>query len=444
MSAVPTFRRGGIAGTWMIAAALAAALALSACDRSRDGNAAHTDPVASASATPAAEQVARGLYLAQAADCAACHTAPGGAPFAGGVRLESPFGTFYGTNITPDPQHGIGGWSADTFYRALHDGVAPRGQLYPAMPYPSYRAITRDDSDAIYAYLTTLKPAAVPNREPELAFPFNMRFAVRYWNMLFVRDTLPDASRGESADWRRGRYLATALGHCGECHTPRGRFGNPDRSRPLQGDSPGRIAAPDITPQALAARGWTGADLRSFFSDGIAPQGSAFSEMHPVVRLSTSHLNPDDVRALSVYLLGDDAPAPVVLPAPTTLPAAAGTTSADTAQLDAGRDLYRAVCAACHGASGEGKPHVAVPLRGNATVRQANPHNLIVTTLDGIGALEFPHGERMQAMPGFARLLSDADVAQLTNWLRTTWGGQPGDVTAQAVAKFRLPGEGAR
>jgi len=151
------------------------------------------------------EQIARGRYLAHAADCAACHTAHGGAPFAGGVKLESQFGTFYGTNITPDPKHGIGMWSSDEFFRALHDGVTAKHKLYPAMPYTSYRQMSREDSDATYAYLMTQKPAAVPNIDPDLKFPYNVRFAVRFWDMLFLKDTLPDASSGQSADWTRGR-----------------------------------------------------------------------------------------------------------------------------------------------------------------------------------------------------------------------------------------------
>jgi mono/diheme cytochrome c family protein len=210
------------------------AAALSACSGSPDEPATRTHD-------SAAEQIARGRYLAKAADCAACHTIPGGAPFAGGVKLASPFGTFYGTNITPDPVHGIGKWSAAQFYKALHDGVAPDKQLYPAMPYTSYRTMSRADSDAIYAYLMAQKPAAVSNREPDLKFPFNVRFAVMFWNMLFLKDTLPDASTGSSADWTRGRYLANALGHCAECHTPRGVFGQMNGAKALQGSTLGRV-----------------------------------------------------------------------------------------------------------------------------------------------------------------------------------------------------------
>jgi mono/diheme cytochrome c family protein len=425
----------------VLALTLSAAL-LAACGDQHDNTTTAAATTASPSGAPAdgpsaaADQLARGRYLVKAADCAACHTAADGAPFAGGVKLASPFGTFYGTNITPDKDHGIGKWSAGDFYKALHDGVSPDGQLYPAMPYTSYRQISRADSDAMYTWLMAQKPAALANRAPELSFPFNIRFAVRFWDVLFLKDSLPDASKGRapagtsfgaSADWNRGRYLVSALGHCAECHTPRGRFGQLDQALPLAGGVLGRVVAPDITPHGLAARGWTAADLQTFFATGIAPQGSAFSEMYPVVHLSSQYLSHDDLRAMTTYLLGDQPPAPQPLQS----------VSADAAQLAAGRNVYLAVCAGCHGRDGEGKPHVAVPMHGNSTVRQNDPHNLIVAVLDGIEAQDFPGLERMQEMPGFAGQLSDAELAQLASYLRASWGGQPADVTADAVKVLR-------
>ncbi|GAB3628835.1 cytochrome c [Pandoraea terrae] len=385
-------------------------------------------PASAAAPRPhaSAEVIARGRYLARAADCAACHTSADGAPFAGGVALKSPFGTFYGTNITPDPSHGIGKWSADEFYKALHDGISPDKPLYPAMPYTSYRQVSRADSDAIYAYLMSIKPAAVANRTPELSFPYNLRFGMRFWNMIFVKDTLPDASKGQSADWQRGRYLSNALGHCAECHTPRGTFGQLDGAKALGGAALGRVAAPDITPAGLAARGWTGKDLQTLFATGIAPQGSAFGEMYPVVHLSTQYLTRDDLRAMTIYLLGDQPPAAHALPPP-----------GDTGSLTAGRNLYLAVCAGCHSADGTGKPHVAVAMLGNSTVRQGDPRNLIVAMLEGIEAQDFPGLERMQDMPGFDKRLNDAELAQLTNYLRVAWGGQPANVTPAAVKALR-------
>jgi len=377
-----------------------------------------------------AEQIARGRYLVRAADCAACHTSATGAPFAGGVPLDSPFGKFYGTNITPDKEHGIGKWSADDFYKALHDGVAPDKRLYPAMPYTSYRGLSRGDTDAMYAYLMQLKPVAVPNRPHELQFPYNQRSALAGWNMLFLHDKLADASTGQSDAWQRGRYLSNALGHCAECHTPRAAFGRLDLSMPLAGSALGRVAAPDISPAGLVARGWTAADLQTFFATGIAPQGSAFGEMHPVVHLSSQYLNQGDLAAMATYLLGDKPAAPQ----------AAKPVSADAAQLAPGRQHYLAVCAGCHGREGEGKPHVAVSMAGNSTVRNADPRNLLVSILDGIEAQRFPGLERMQDMPGFARRMSDAELAQLANYLRATYGGQPADVKPETVGALRMSG----
>jgi mono/diheme cytochrome c family protein len=395
-----------------------AALTLADCSR-------HEEILPPLKSSP--EQIARGRYLARAADCAACHTAPGGAPFAGGVKLESQFGTFYGTNITPDPEYGIGRWNADEFYAAPHDGVTPNGKLYPAMPYTSYRQMSREDSDAIYAYLMSQKLAAVPNIKADLRFPYNIRFAVRFWDMLFLKDALPDASAGQSADWKRGQYLANALGHCAECHTPRGAFGRMDLLKTLQGGALGRIGAPDITPAGLAARGWTSEDLQAFFATGIAKQGSAFGEMHSVVYLSTQHLSADDQHALATYLLGDAPPAP----APLT------PVKADAARLAAGRNLYLDSCAGCHGTEGQGKPRVAVAMDGNSTLRQADPRNLIVPMLDGIEAQPFAGVEAMQAMPAYAGTYSDEQLAQLVNYLRATWGGQPADVTASQIKSLR-------
>jgi mono/diheme cytochrome c family protein len=370
--------------------------------------------------------VAHGRYLAQAADCAACHTAPGGAPFAGGLAMQSGFGVIYSTNITPDPDHGIGRWSAEDFWRALHDGVRRDGeQLYPAMPYTSFRGMTRADSDAIYAYVMQLAPMNVPNRATDLAFPFNIRLGMAAWNITFLAENIPAASTGSSAQWQRGRYLVNVLGHCGECHTPRGALGQMELSRPLAGFALARIAAPDITPAGLAVRGWDAAGLEAFLSEGLAGQGSAFADMHPVIMLSTRHLTAADRDAMITFLLGDNPTPPVAL-APAASEASA-----------AGRASYLALCAGCHGLEGAGVPNTIVPLRGNSTLRLRDPRNLIVSILDGIASENFPHLESLQAMPGFADKLGDAEAAALANYLRVQWGGRPDDVTPAIVQALR-------
>ncbi|MBL5861959.1 c-type cytochrome [Serratia fonticola] len=375
--------------------------------------------------TASSEQIARGRYLTQAADCAACHTAAGGAPLAGGYPLDTPFGTIYGSNLTPSADQGIGRWTKDDFFLALTQGVAPGGRhLYPAMPYTSYKGISREDADAIYAYLMSRPAVDVAIPANEMPFPFNQRMALIGWNLLFRNsDPLPASSQGSSAEWQRGRYLSDVLGHCGECHTPRGMLGQMEVNKPMQGGDLGRFIAPDITPQALAQRGWTPEDLSRFLSTGLAPQGSAFSEMHMVVDLSTRHLTPEDHRALVTYLMGDKPPQPVA--------AKIGQGS------DAGRITYLDQCSACHERDGAGIPHVAVAMRDNATLRQPDGKNLIVSVLDGLPAQQFPGNESMQSMPGFADRLDDAQIAELVNYLRVTWGGLPADITAEQVKALR-------
>lgn len=371
-------------------------------------------------------QVERGRYLVQASDCAACHTASGGAPLAGGDPLETPFGKIFGSNLTPSADQGIGRWTSDDFYLALTKGVAPGGRhLYPAMPYTSYKGVTRQDSDDMYAFLMTRPAVDQPVPENEMPFPFNQRMAMIGWNLLFrTSDPMPASSQGNSADWQRGKYLTDVLGHCGECHTPRGKLGQMDTGSNLKGGTLGRITAPAITPEALAQRGWNPADLSRFLATGIAPQGSAFDEMHKVVDLSTRHLTDADHRAIVTYLLGDKPPAAVPV-------------SIGQGGNDAGRITYLDQCSGCHMADGSGKPHVAVAMQNNATLRQPDGRNLIVSVLDGLPAQEFPNGESMQPMPGFADRLNDAQIAKMMNYLRVTFGGLPADITAEQVKALR-------
>lgn len=391
---------------------------------------ANRGPLQQVSATP--QQIAHGRYLTAAADCAACHTAPGGAPFAGGVPLASPFGTIHGTNITPDPDTGIGRYTADDFHRAVTRGEARDGrQLYPAMPYVSYRSMTRADSDAIYAYLINQPAVRQQNPKNGVGFPFNIRSGIHAWNLLFAGAEPQSASKGNSPAWQRGHYLVETLGHCGECHSPRGALGQIKRDHPLAGNSElGRFAAPDITPTGLVARGWDAALLRDYLRTGVSARAVASDEMLPVVKLSTSQLNDDDLKAMVAYLLGDQPMAP----------RHAQLASDASATSGPGRRHYLDLCSGCHGRDGEGAPHVAPGLRDNSSVRDVDPHNLIVAILDGLPEHDFPGHERMQDMPGFAQDLSDADVAALSTWLRRRYGGQPQPIEAASVARLRKGG----
>ncbi|GAB2928552.1 cytochrome c [Hafnia psychrotolerans] len=373
-------------------------------------------------------QIERGRYLVQASDCAACHTASGGAPLAGGYSLDTPFGKIFGSNLTPSADAGIGRWTSDDFYLALTEGVAPGGRhLYPAMPYTSYKGVARKDSDDMYAFLMTRPAVNQPVPENEMPFPFNQRMAMIGWNLLFrTADPMPASSQGNSAEWQRGKYLTDVLGHCGECHTPRGILGQMDTDNNLKGGTLGRITAPDISPQALAQRGWNPADLSRFFATDIAPQGSAFDEMHKVIDLSTRHLTEDDHRAIATYLLGDKPPVAVSV-------------KIRPGGNEAGRITYLDQCSGCHMADGSGKPHVAVAMQNNATLRQPDGRNLIVSVLDGLPAQAFPDGESMQSMPGFAERLNDAQIAEMVNYLRVTFADLPGDITPEKVKALRKP-----
>ncbi len=386
---------------------------------------ANRGPAQQVAVTP--QRLAHGRYLAAAADCAACHTDPGGAPFAGGVPLGSPFGTIHGTNITPDADTGIGRYTSEDFFRALTKGEARDGhQLYPAMPYVSYKTMTRADSDAIYAYLMNQPAVRRQNKKNGVGFPFNIRSGIHLWNLLFAGADAVSASQGASPAWQRGRYLVETMGHCGECHSPRGTLGQIDRDRPLGGNNKmGRFAAPDITPAGLAARGWDAALLREYLGAGVSARAVASDEMLKVVGLSTSKLNDDDLKAMTAYLLGDRPAAPRIVQ------------TVNAFAADPGRDHYLNLCSGCHGRDAQGVPHVAPALRDNSSVRDADPHNLIVAILDGLPEHDFPGYERMQDMPGFAQDLSDTDVAALSGWLRRSYGGQPQAIEAATVAKLR-------
>ncbi|MCU1718220.1 cytochrome c [Pseudomonas sp. 5P_3.1_Bac2] len=371
----------------------------------------------------------RGQYLARAADCVACHSVEGGAEYAGGLPLQSPFGLIYGSNITPSKAHGIGNYSAEQFYQAVTQGKRADGSnLYPAMPYTSYRLLKRDDVDAIYAYLMSLAPVEKPSPVTQLSFPFNLRFGLSLWNSLYKDSIILPAVADNSATWQHGQYLVEALGHCGECHTPRNSFGALQADRHLQGGELLGYEAPSLQAKDLAARGWSQEDLATFLKHGISAQGSMFNEMYPVLHHSTQYLADKDHQAMATYLLGDVPPAIRKL-APVPL-----------SQVDAsgqrGRQHYLNLCAGCHGAQGEGVPHVAVAMRGNTTLSLPSGQNLLRVIDEGIAEQQFTGFERMQPMPGFRQQLDNGQLADLLSYLRQTWGGH-GSLSAEQVSQLR-------
>jgi mono/diheme cytochrome c family protein len=369
----------------------------------------------------------RGRYLVVAADCYACHTHGDGPPWAGGLPMKTPLGTIHATNISPDPETGIGKWTRRDFHRALRDGIARGGRhLYPAMPYASYRDLTADDVDAMYAYLMTREPVSRVNDSNDLHFPANIRAFVGAWNIFALRaPEQPDASK--SVAWNRGRYLTDALGHCGECHTPRNFMMASQRDQYLQGAVMDGIEAPDITRDTLALVGFEPEGLARFMRLGLSPAGSMTGPMFEVVHFSTQYLEEADLTAMAAYLLGEPPP-PVKPIVPATVSAKVG---------ESGQRTWFALCAGCHGIEGQGVPHVSVPMRTNSSLRIPSSRGFLTSVLHGIAQQDFPGLERMQAMPGFAAHLSDQEIADLATWTRAAWGGQGVEVTAAEVAKLR-------
>lgn len=371
--------------------------------------------------------VDRGARVARAGDCVACHLDPSGASeLGGGYPMMTPVGTIYGTNITPSRDHGIGTWSADDLYRAIAWGVAPGNRnLYPAMPYASYHQISREDSDALYAWLMAQPPVETPDRTPDLMFPFNLRPAVSFWNALFRPTARPYAPVAGAATYTvDGHYLVNVLGHCGECHTPR-NLAFAMTGDHLAGFTLEGAYAPDLRPQTLAAKGWTDGDLKAFLGQGLSALGVPTLTMYPVLRHSTRHLAPEELAVISAYLMqGAAGQGPGPRPRQVDPPAA-------------GRTLYLGLCAGCHGAQGEGQPASSVRLDSNTTAMFADPINLVRVIDQGIVERPLAEGLRMQKMPAYRDWLTDAQMADLVNYMRQQWGGHTETLTAADIAGIK-------
>lgn len=403
----------------------------------------------------------RGREMAAAADCFGCHSTPQGPLAAGGVAIGTPFGTLHSTNITPDPVHGIGRYTRADFHRALRDGVARDGRnLYPAMPYVFLHRITPGDADALYAYLQTIPPLAVPNQPNTGVYVLPVRGAMNFWNLLNFpkREGIeglaappaggPGDDVGEqSALWTRGAYLVEGAGHCAACHTPMNFMMGTNFSRHFEGAVIDGLQAPDIRAATLARQGYTVDTLTRFLRTGVSPQGTSFGGMYTVTHASTSELKAQDVQAMATYLLtGADGRAATAAAAPISAAVDAharakeGGAHTDTPTapgLATGRLQYISACAGCHGMAGEGIPHLAPAMQGNAALSNSDAFNFIKVVLEGIPTQAFAGNERMYAMPGFAEQLSDEQIAQLSNWARGQWGGQPADISAKTVGRLR-------
>lgn len=379
--------------------------------------------------------IPKGRELAMAGDCFGCHSQPQGPKAAGGVAIGTPFGTLYSTNITPDPTYGIGEYTRADFHRALRDGVAPKGNLYPAMPYIFTHITTPEDIDALYAYLMSIPPIAVPNKSNSGAFSLPVRPFMNFWNLLNFPDRNVPENPERSAQWLRGAYLVQGVGHCASCHTPQNFMMGVDFKRDLQGGEINGWAIPNITASSLAKHGFNVTTLTQYLSTGIAPQGTSFADMHTVTHFSTSAMKIDDVEAIATYLLTDsNGSIPPAASAPTPLAETDNLTP--DSNMPVGRQTYLAACAGCHGSKGEGIPNVAPAMYGNATLAMDSAQNLIRVVLNGIPTQTFTDNQRMYAMPPFAHELSDEEIADLSTWMRAQWGGQATAVTASQVSSI--------
>lgn len=385
--------------------------------------------------------VERGEYLTRAADCVACHTAEGGRPFAGGRAFALPFGTLYSTNITPDPVTGIGAWSDGAFIRAVRQGVGPEGHLYPAMPYTSYSAMSDRDLLAIKAYLFSLPPVDQPRRANAIGFPFNQRWGLHLWDMVFFRDQRYQSVDSQGAQWNRGAYLIDALGHCGECHTPRNLGFAMSRGRYLAGAEIEGWVAPNLSADREAGLGsWSLAQLEQYLSSGHAPgRSTASGPMAAVIENSLQYLSAEDISAMAHYLASVPAHASgegsaVNLQPSRQLIPGSGLPMAVEGNADPAERLFAGDCAGCHLWDGQGRQSNYADLLGTRSVNDPSARSVVQAILDGS---RLRVGDRQEAMPAFADRYSDAEIAQLANHVIALFGAQQGQATAEQVAKQR-------
>jgi alcohol dehydrogenase (quinone), cytochrome c subunit len=392
------------------------------------GTSAYSPTAPPASGEP---DIARGRYLATAGNCVSCHSRPDGEQFAGGVAFVTPLGTIYSTNITPEPETGIGKWTAADLSRAMHEGVKPDGsRLFPAFPYTSFNLVTDADVAALYAYLRTLAP--VKYSPPGNGFVFKQRWSMRIWNWLFFKPHRFEASASQSAQWNRGAYLVEGLGHCGACHTPRNAWMSEIKDNAYSGGvlqetvAAGKVrpwSAANLTSAASGLKSWSVDDLTKYLKSGFGARAGAFGPMNEVLINSTMQMDAEDVRAMAVFLKD--------LAAKNE----SGTVSVEEAK--AGAQVYTDRCQKCHLASGRGGMFSGPPLAGSAVAQNEEPAALINVILYGADAPKSISMGGWETMKPYADVLSDADVAAVANFVRGNWNNRGRRVTPSEVAKQR-------
>jgi mono/diheme cytochrome c family protein len=379
-------------------------------------------------APPSPETIAKGKALTDAGDCGSCHTADPTKPFAGGKRIDTPFGGIYSANLTPDRDTGLGQWSDEAFIRAMRFGVGPDGtHYYPAFPYPHFTKLVRDDLLAIRLYLGTLAPVRNTPPPSQLRWPLNYRALMRLWNFAFLRPGIFEPDQNKSAEWNRGGYLVEGLGHCGACHTPKNFLGAERQRERFAGSVVDGWFAPRLDgAERGGLKSWSVDDIAEYLLSGRNGRSHADGPMAEVVLNSTSHIGEADVRAMAVYLkdiaAGPPEPA-VATPSPT--------------QMANGEKLYKGSCVACHELDGSGAPRIYPPLPGNANLQSANPASAIKIVLDGAETITTARAPNTGSMPPYASKWSDQDVADVVTYIRNAWGNAAPAATADEVARLR-------
>ena len=380
--------------------------------------------------TQSFDRIERGRYLAVLGDCAGCHTASHGAPFAGGVALQTPFGTLVAPNITSDPETGIGNMTNEEFLAVLHEGRGHDGKrLYPAMPYPAYTKMTDDEVLALRAYFATVAPVSNRVVSNQLPFPLNIRLAMAVWNGLNFTPGRYQPNPQKSAVWNRGAYIVEGPAHCGTCHTPKTLLGGDKNSAALTGATLQGWFAPDITnDRRKGIGGWSTDDLVQYLKTGTNKWTLASGPMAEAVSHSTSRMNDEDILAIATYLKDSGQSGASARPEPV----AAGNNA-----MRAGAAIYKDSCAACHKDSGEGDANLFPRLAGSALVQSDDPTTLVRVVLHGTRAVSTAGAPTAPAMPAFDWRLEDAQVAAVLTYIRNNWGNAAGPVPASAVASQR-------
>jgi mono/diheme cytochrome c family protein len=395
------------------------------------------DPTGVPASLAKASLVERGAYLARAADCMVCHTSQGGKEYAGGLAIRLPFGTLYSTNITPDKDTGIGNYSDQDFLNAVHRGTRRDGaRLYPAMPFASYTYMTDADALAIKAYLFSLPPVRVTTPANTLWFPFDQRWAMGFWSTLFTRDFRFEPDASQSPEWNRGAYLAEALAHCGECHTPRNLAFALNNRRKFAGALTAGWRAFNISSDKTTGVGaWSDEELASYLSTGhAAGHGSAAGPMGEAVDESLSQFAPEDVRALVAYLRSVPATASPDLPATVAPPAPASHKDGSGTPDSRGKMVFEGACVSCHGWTGQSSISPFATLTGAWAVNDPGATNVAQVVISG--TRRHVPGDAI-SMPAFGGAYSDTEIAAVANYVTARFGSMASQLTAQDVAELR-------